>query len=141
MNYNLPKPIRPKYKCFIDAFWLCFSAVTSPRSRRKACNTAESRPCTHCQQCTIKYTAKYTYLTSQHAEVTRYYLEFPECGEIKIKCMHKQWIPGPLLQFFERAWGRGYWCQQQGCLVYGAVLCTWVLLVIGRPVYSLATVT
>ena len=46
MNYNLPKPIRYKHKCFIDAFLSCFSAVASPRSRRKAYNTAESRPCT-----------------------------------------------------------------------------------------------
>ena len=49
------------------------------------------------QQCTIKYTAKYTYLMSRHAEVTRYYSEFPECQEIK--CMHNQWMPGPLLRF------------------------------------------
>ena len=40
------------------------------------------------------------YLTSRHAEVTLYYPEFPECQEIK--CMRKQWIPGPLLRFFER---------------------------------------
>ena len=37
---------------------------------------------------------------------TRYYPEFPECREIKR--MRKQWIPGPLLRFFERALGRGY---------------------------------
>ena len=44
-----------------------------------------------------KYTAKYTYLTSRHAEVTRYYPVFPECREIKR--MRKQWIPGPRSDF------------------------------------------
>ena len=39
-------------------------------------------------------------------EVSRYYPEFPECWEIKR--MRKQWIPGPFLRFFERAWVRGY---------------------------------
>ena len=51
----------------------------------------------HCQQCTIKYTAKYTYLMSWHMEVTLYHPEFPECRESKPMC--KQYIPGPFLQF------------------------------------------
>ena len=45
-NYNLPKPISSQHKCFIDTFFSCFSVVASPRSLRKAYNTAESRPCT-----------------------------------------------------------------------------------------------
>ena len=45
-NYNLPKPISSQHKWFIDAFFSCFSTVALPQSRRKACNTTESRPCT-----------------------------------------------------------------------------------------------
>jgi len=61
-----------------------FSAIASPQSHRKEYNTAESRPWI---QIAI-VTAKYTYLMSQHTEVTQYYLEFPEYREIKR--MHKQ---------------------------------------------------
>ena len=44
----------------------------------------------HCQQCTNKCTAVYTYLMSQQMEMAWYYLEFPECW--KIKRMHMQTV-------------------------------------------------
>ena len=78
--------------------------VAGRRTTRETPGLAQTY--SHYQQCTIKYTAKYTYLTSRHAGVTWYYPGFPECREIKH--MREQWIPGPLLRFFERVWRRGY---------------------------------
>ena len=42
------------------------------------------------------------YTATWHTKVSRYYLEFLECREIK--CMRKQWIPGPFPDFSNGPW-------------------------------------
>ena len=81
-------------KVYYDIVYLALS--TGPfegiqHGRIQALNTNS-----HCQQCTIKYMAKHTYLTSRHTE---YYPEFQECQGIK----HMRKIPGPFPQFFKQA--------------------------------------
>ena len=70
--------------------------------------TIESKSCSHCKHCTIKYTEMYRYLMARHMEVTWYYPKFRECQEIK--CMHRQLIPSPFvlrspqLSFMSGSW-------------------------------------